>query len=158
MYTAEMKRRAHIWRGTEMTPQMRPDPGRAWDALSKYRGHQELLGGQGFLQLACRQTCLDRGRVYRAPRTFHRPRPSTTELALSPMKFPSLTATRESGMGPSGLQRYKQALTTGMGTGVWGGSGPKSCGRKRPSQPPVWTCWTPASSSSPGAEAPGTHV
>lgn len=36
------------------------------------------------------------------------------------MKLPSLTATPESGVGPSGLQTCKQALRTGMGMGLWG--------------------------------------
>lgn len=41
-------------------------------------------------------------------------------------------------MGSSGLQRCKQALRTGiMGGGGSGGSGPRSCGRKGPSRPPI---------------------
>lgn len=108
-----------------MTPRMRPDPGRAWDVLSKYRGHQELLGGQGFLQLAAPSDVLRQSAGLRGTQNI--PQTSSLHLRAGPfpreISFPQ--ATRESGMGPSGLQRYKQALTTGMGTGVWGGLWPQ---------------------------------
>ena len=101
--------------------------------------------------MPCPRPRLERAWVYRAPRSFQ-----TSSLRHRAGPFPHETSfphshTRVQGgpLRPADVQTGSQNWN---GDGALGDSGPKSRGRRRPSQPPIWTCWPPA--STPGTGGP----